>query len=180
MAEADDAGQQVGGAHVAAGEADAGEEEGEACGGVGDPEVGGECEDGAGSGGHPVHGGDHGEGAFADRADDLAGHPVEVQELGGVHGEGGADDLVDVSAGAEAAALAAQDEGAHGSLAGEFGEEIAQVGVGAEGERVDLLGAVEGDGGDAVLPGDPEVVPPFGRWCGTGEGAHPTDVITRS
>src|SRR3546814_5058502 len=35
-------GQQIGRAHVAAGEADPGEEEGEAGRGVGDPEVGGE------------------------------------------------------------------------------------------------------------------------------------------
>ena len=117
--------------------------------GVGDPEVGGQGEDRAGARGDPVHGGDHGEGALAEGADDLPGHPVEVEELGGVHGEGGADDLVDVAAGAEAAALAGQDQGAHGPLAGQLGEQVAQVGVGAEGERVELLGAGEGDGGDA-------------------------------
>ncbi|GAA3040476.1 hypothetical protein GCM10020000_18750 [Streptomyces olivoverticillatus] len=153
VAEADDAGQQVGGAHVASGEADLGEEEGEARGGVGDAEVGGEGEHGPGSRGDPVQGGDHRERAFAQRPYDLAGHAVEVEQAAGVHGEGGADDVVDVASGAEAAACPAEHEGPYGSVAGELGEEVAQVGVGAEGEGVEFGGAGEGDGGDTVVEG---------------------------
>lgn len=172
VAEADDAGQEVGGAHVAAGEADAGEEEGEAGRGVGHPEVGGEGEDRAGARRHAVHGGDHREGALAYGPDDLPGHPVEVEQLGGVHGEGGADDLVDVAAGAEAAAVAGQYQGPYGLLPGEFGEQVAQVGVGAEGEGVELLGAGEGDGGHTVGDLAPQMPPVGGVGGGAGEGTH--------
>lgn len=113
VAEADHAGQQVGGTHVAAGEADAGEEEGEAGGRVGDAEVGGQGEDRARSGGDPVQGGDHRERALPYRPHHLAGHPVEVQQPGGVHGQGRADDLVHVAAGAEPAALSGQHQRPH-------------------------------------------------------------------
>ncbi len=138
------------------------EQEREAGGGVGDPEVRGQGEDGARARGDPVHRGDHGERALAQRPYNLAGHPVEVEQFAGVHGQGGADDVVDVAAGAEAAALAAEHEGPYGTVAGQLRKEIAQVGIGTEGEGVELLGAVEGDGRDAVVEGEAQIPPLLG------------------
>ncbi len=172
VAEADDPGQQIGGAHVAAGEADPGEEEGEAGRGVGDAEVRRQGQHGPGPGGHPVDRGDDGEGALPQGADDLSGHPVEVEEPRGVHGQGGADDLVDVPAGAEAAPLPREDESADRAFPGELGEEVAQIGVGAEGERVEFLGAIECDGGHTVVPGQPQMAPAFGGAGRAGKRAH--------
>ncbi|BFO16291.1 hypothetical protein SHKM778_26790 [Streptomyces sp. KM77-8] len=180
VAEADHAGQQIRRAHVAAGEADPGEEEGEAGAGVGDPEVGGQGEDRAGARRHPVDRGDHGERALPYRPHHLAGHPVEVEKPGRVHGEGRADDLVDVAAGAEAAPLAGQHQGAYGPLAGQLGKEIAQVGVGAEGERVELVGAGEGDGGDAVGHIEAHMLPAGGAGGGAGEGTHEGGLLGRA
>lgn len=159
MAQAHDPGQEVGRAHVAAGQADPGEEEGEAGRGVGDTEVRRQGEHRSGARRHPVHRRDHREGALPDGAHHLAGHAVEVQEPGGVHAERGADDLVDVAAGAEAASLAGQHQGPYGPLPGQLREQVPQVGVGAEGERVELLGAGQGDGGDAVGEIDAQVLP---------------------
>jgi len=173
VAESDHPGQQIGGAHVTAGEADPGEEEREARGRVGDAEVGGQREHRAGARRHPVHRRDHRERALPYGPHDLPGHPVEVEQLGGVHGEGRVDDLVDVTAGAEAAPLAGQHQRPYRSLPGQLGEQVAQVGVGAEGEGVEFLGAGEGDGGHAG-GGDveAEVLPGGGAGGRAGEGTH--------
>lgn len=174
MTESDDPGQQVGGAHVAAGEADPGEEEREARGRVGDTEVRGQRENRSGTRRHAVHRRDHREGALPYGPHDLPGHPVEVDQLGGVHGEGGADDLVDIAAGAEAAALSGQHQRPYGSLPGQLGEQVAQVGVGAEGEGVEFLGTGEGDGGHAGGGEvEAEVVP------GGGAGVEPVKGLIR-
>ena len=73
-------------------------------------EVGGEGEHRPGAGGHPVDRGDHRQRALAQRLDDRAGHARELEQPGGVELLQLADDLLDVAAGAEAAALAGEDE----------------------------------------------------------------------
>ena len=55
--------------------------------------------------------------------------------------------------------LSAEDERAGGTLAGQLREQVAQVGVGAEGEGVEPGGTGEGDGHDAVVLGDLDVLP---------------------
>ncbi len=73
-----------------------------------------------------------------------------------------ADDLLDVPARAEAAP-AAGDHDHPGVLAGEAAEQVAQVGVGLERERIELVGPVERDRHHAVGDCDVEVLPPLGR-----------------
>ncbi|CAM5239472.1 hypothetical protein SGLAM104S_02482 [Streptomyces glaucescens] len=172
MAEADDPRQQVGRAHVAAGQADAGEEEGEAGGGVATRKSAARASTAPAPAATPCTAAITGNGHSRTARTTWAGHPVEVEEPGGVQGEGGADDLVDVAAGAEAAPLAREHQGAHGPFPGQFGEQVPQVGVGAEGERVELVGAGEGDGGDAVGEVDAQMPPAGGAGGGAGEGTH--------
>ena len=62
-----------------------------------------------------------------------------------------ADDLLDVAARAEAASLAGEHEHAGVAAVGKLGEQVAQVGVDVEGQRVELVGAVEGQRRDAVV-----------------------------
>ena len=81
---------------------------------------------------------------------------------GGVHLDQLADDLVDVAAAAEALALAADHQHPGVAAVGQLGEQVAQVGVALEGQRVQLLGPVEGHRGDAVGDGEVEVLPVVG------------------
>ena len=61
------------------------------------------------------------------------------------------DDVAHISTAAEAlGALAAKDNRAHFRMALDATEEVAQRGVGGEGERVDAVGAIERDGGHAI------------------------------
>src|SRR5262249_38162746 len=83
-----------------------------------------------------------------------------------------ADDLLDVATGAEAAALAGDHQHADVAAVGQLGDQVAQVGVALEGQRVQLLRAVEGDGGDAVLHLEVEVLPLLRERRRSAERAH--------
>ena len=122
------------------------------------PEVGGQRDDRAGAGGDAVDRGDDRERALAHGLDHRAGHPGELEQLGGLHPQL-ADDLLDVAARAEAAALAGDDERAHVAAVRQLGEQVAEVGVDVEGQRVELLRAVKRHRGDAVVDVEVEVLP---------------------
>ena len=85
----------------------------------------------------------------------------------GVHRDQLADDLVDVAAAAEALALAADHQHPDVAAVRQLGEQVAQVGVALEGQRVQLLGPVQGHRGDAVGDREVEVLPVVGdpRRC---------------
>jgi len=88
------------------------------------------------------------------------------------HGQGGADDLVDVPARAERPAAAPHDQDPYIATLRELGEQVAQVGVRFERERVELVRAVEGHGGHAVGQREPEVLPLAGQRGRSTERAH--------
>ena len=62
-----------------------------------------------------------------------------------------ADDLVHIAAGAEVVARAHQHDGLHVVRPLELVEQVAQLSIRIERERVLALGAVERDGGDTAL-----------------------------
>ena len=115
------------------------------------PEVGRQREHRAGAGGDAVDRRDDRERAVAHRLHDGAAHARELEQLAGGHPLQLADDLLDVAAGAEAAALAGEDEHARVAAVRQLGEQVAQVGVDVEGQRVELVRPGEGDGRDAVV-----------------------------
>ena len=92
----------------------------------------------------------------------VAGHLREAHQALGVHPDQLADDLVDVASAAEPLALAADHQHAGVTAVRQLGEQVAEVGVGLEGERVELLGPVEGHRRDAVGDGEVEVLPVVG------------------
>ena len=85
-------------------------------------------------------------------------HPCECQQSGRVAREELADDLLHVAAGAEAAPRSCDHHDARALARFERRDEVAQLGVGLEGERVQLLRAVERDRADAVRLGEPEML----------------------
>ena len=70
-----------------------------------------------------------------------------------------ADDLVDVAPAAEPFAFAADDQRADILMVRKFGEQITQVGVALERQRIQLLGTIQRYRGDAIGLAEPEVVP---------------------
>src|SRR5699024_10605980 len=116
-----------------------------------------------------------------DRAHHVAGHRGEVQQLVRSHLQRRADDLVHVTAGAERTPLPAEDHDAGVVPMRQLGEEVTQIGVRLEGERVELVRAGERDRGDAVGALGPEVLPGVGERDGSAERAHrrtPVVVLT--
>ena len=99
------------GAHIAAGEANAGEEEGGLRVGCAETEVGGERDHGACTDAHPIHRCDHRLRAGADRLHQIAGHAGKGEQAFHVPLEQRPDDVVDVPAGAEIAAIGRDDHG---------------------------------------------------------------------
>ena len=74
---------------------------------------------------------------------------VKAMQVAHVHAGQRRDDLVHVAAGAEVAAGAGDHHRLDLAAVGQVAEEVAQLGVGVEGERVLPLGPVQGDEGDA-------------------------------
>ena len=70
-----------------------------------------------------------------------------------------ADDLLDVAARAEPAALAGEDEDADVAAVRQLAEQVAEIGVDVERERVQLVRARERDRRDAVVEREVEVLP---------------------
>ena len=60
----------------------------------------------------------------------------------------------------------------HVGVVRQLGEQVAQVGVRLEGQRVELLGPVQRDGGDAAVDREAEVLPVVGQRRRRPEPAH--------
>ena len=93
----------------------------------------------------------------------VAGHAREHQQLGRLQLDQRADDLVHVAARAEVAAGALHDDAMHVAGVAQLAEQVAQFGVGREGQRVLALGPVQRDDADAVLDLPGEVLRPGSR-----------------
>ncbi len=113
----------------------------------------------AGAGRDPVDGRDHRQRALAQGLHHRAGHPGELEQLRGRHLLQLADDLLDVAAGAEPAALPGEHDHLRVAAVRQLGQEVAQVGVDVEGERVQLVRPGERDRRDPVVDGEVEVLP---------------------
>src|SRR5262245_14245425 len=137
--------------HVAAGQAHAVEEKRHLGARRSQAHVASHGQDRAGAGAYAVDGGDDRLRARAHGLDHLAGHAGEIEKLRRLHLDERLDDLEDVAAGAEIAAGTGDDERPDGFLSGGRAEEIDDLGVAVEGERVFLVGPVERDGGDLAV-----------------------------
>ena len=104
-----------------------------------------QCDHRAGAGAHAVDRGDDRLRAVAHRLDEIAGHPGEREQLRRRHLRQRPDDLVDVAARAEVAAGAADHHALHVARVDESAEEIAQLRVRVERQRILLLRPVERD-----------------------------------
>ena len=78
--------------------------------GVAEAQVGGHGDDGAGADADAVDRGDDRLAAVEHRLDEVAGHPGEGEQALHVAVDERADDVVDVAAGAEVAAVGAEDD----------------------------------------------------------------------
>src|SRR5262249_22787296 len=119
------------------------------------------------------------------RAAELAAAAVGLRRTHGdiVRGRapGGADvgEQAHIGARAEAAARTGEDDGAHRLVASRFGHRLLHLVAHGGGPRVELLGTVQGDGCDAIVPCEEEVFvaldrslvlprwPSASRWCGS-------------
>ena len=110
-------------------------------------QVGRHRDDRAGARADAVDRGDDRLRAGAHRLDQVAGHAGEHQELGRLQPHQRADDLVHVAAGAEVPARAGEHDRMHVVGMAQPREQVAQLGVGLEGERVLALGPVQRDRG---------------------------------
>ena len=154
---ADDPRQDRAGTHVAARQTDTREQEGRARRRGRVTQVGRHREDRAGAGADTVHRGGDRLRAGAHRLHQVAGHARESKQS--VHGHTGQrrDDFVDVATGTEVAAGAGQHDGLHVGRAVQGAEQVAQLRVGFEGQRVLAFGAVESDDAHALLDAPAEV-----------------------
>ena len=151
--------QEVRGAHVGAGEADSREQECKRCRARQEAEVARKREHRSGSGGDPVDRSDDREGALAHRLHDRARHPREGKEVGRLGALELADDLLHIPAGAEPAPLAREDEHSCVSAVRELAEQVAEVGVDVEGERIQLVRARQRHRRDPVGNAELEILP---------------------
>ena len=118
----------------------------------GDADVAAQRQVHPGAGGRAVDGGDdrlrripHGQQRqVAIRRDLLAQRPLAPTFLGLVHG-------LDVAAGAEALARAGDDDHAHVRIVAALEDGVVQIVTQSVAERVQALGAIQREGGDAVL-----------------------------
>ena len=147
---ADQARQDRAGAHVAAREADAVEQEGGLAARRAQPQVRGHRHDRACACANAVDRGDDRLRAGAHRLHQIAGHAREHQQLGRLQPNQRADDLVHVTARAEVVAGADQHDGMHVGRVLERAEQVAQLGIRVEGQRVLAVGAIQCEGCDAV------------------------------
>ena len=93
-------------------------------------------------------------GAGAHRLHHLAGHAGEVEQLDRAHLGQRLDDLEHVAAGAEIAAGAGDDDGLDALVLGRRAEQIDDLGVAVEGQRVLLVRPVERQRRDLAVDGE--------------------------
>ena len=148
MCHADDPGQQPGRAHVGAGQPDSREEESDLGALRRDTDVARRRDHGPRAGHRSVERRHDRAAALADGENEVAGETGELEQSRGIPREQRADDVLDISAGAEGPAGAGDDDGANARLGIERAEGVPELGVDLEGERVEPLGPVEGDGRD--------------------------------
>src|SRR5690606_21554024 len=135
-------------------------------------EVGGQGDHRPGSCGHSVDRRHHGNRDLTDRLDDCARHAGEIEQRPGIHIEEATDDLVDVSARAETATGAGDDDRSDVVAMRYLAEEVAEVCVHVEGEGVETVGPREGQGGNPVVDRQIEVAPFLGEAGRSAKRAH--------
>ena len=113
--------------------------------------VRGERDHRARAGGDPVDRRDHGQRALAQGLDERAGHACELEQSRRRERDELADDLLDVTPGAEPAPLPGDHEHLHIAPMGQADDEVTQLRVQLEGERVELVGTVESHRRDPAL-----------------------------
>ena len=144
-------GKDGAGAHVAAGKPDLVEQERHLGAGRREAQVGRHGDDGAGARADALDRRDDRLRRGAHGLHQFARHAREGGEALGVHLDEGADDLEHVAAGREVAACPRDDDGFDLIVLGAGMEEIGQLAVALEGERVLLVRTVEGHGRDGAI-----------------------------
>ena len=152
---ADDAWEHRAGAHIAAGEAYAREEKRGLRLGRGDPQVGEERDHRAGADADTVDGSDDRLRTGAHGFDEIAGHTGKGQQPLHVAGEQRTDDVVNVAAGGEIAAVRGNDDRFDHVIRGQAPEQVAELGIRVERQRVLSLRPRERDHANAAV--DPPV-----------------------
>ena len=155
---ADDARQDRAGAHVAAGQANAIEKERRLAARGAQTQVGSHRQDGARAGTHAVNCSDDRLRARAHRLHQLARHAREHQQFGRLQLHERTDDLVHITAGAEVVARTGQHDGFDVIRPLELMEQVAQLGIRIERERVLALRPVERDGGNTAFHAPQEML----------------------
>src|SRR5438093_10958774 len=146
---ADDPWQQPRGTHVGAGEADFREEERDSRGCRGTAHVARRRNHGAGAGGGAVEGGDDRPAALPDGENQIACHPRELEQAAVVARKERSDDVAHVAAGAERLPGAGDDDRTDHSIVVDGAEGLTELVVDVERERVEPIGPIECDRGDA-------------------------------
>jgi hypothetical protein len=147
---ADDARQHGAGAHVAAGQPDPVEQEGSLAARRSQPQVGGHRHDGAGAGADAVDRRHDGLRAGTHGFHQVARHASEHQQLGRLQPHQRADDFMHVAAGAEIVTGTGDHHRMDVGGVFQLAEQVAQLGIRLEGQRVLAFGPVQRDGGDAA------------------------------
>ena len=149
VAEPHDPRQEVRGAHVRAAQPDLREDETEPCMRRGDPEITRRRDHRTGTDGDPVDRRDHRALACSDRFDQAAGRTRERDERGGVATQQLLDDIVLITARAEATPAPGDHHGADLGDRVELLERLGELLVALERQRVEPLRAIERDRRDA-------------------------------
>ena len=144
----DDARQDGAGPHVASGQTDADKQKCSPRPGCADPHIRGHRKNRTGAGTDAVNGGDDWLRAMAHRLDHGAGHRREFTQARHVFAGQGFDDLEDVTAGTEVTPCPRDHNRPHLPVLMEALENIPQLCVRVEGQRILPLGPVQGDGCD--------------------------------
>jgi len=122
------------------------------------PQVGGHRQDRAGASAHAVDRRNERLRALPHRLHGLAGHAGKFEQMDRVHLDQRADDLEHVAAGTEIAAFAGEDEGLHLLVLCGSAENIGDLGVALEGERVLLVGPVQRERRDLAVDREPHML----------------------
>ena len=137
--------------HISAGEADPREQKRRLGLRRREPQIGGHGENCARAGADPVDRGDDRLRAFAHRLDDVSGHSRECNQVRHFHFGQRFDDLEDVAARGEVSASARQHDRAHIRGMGQIAEEIAELSIGVEGQRILAFRPIEPHRRDAPV-----------------------------
>ena len=167
----DDPRQDRAGAHIATGEADLVEQKRDLGTNSGEPHVGCHRDDRTRAGTDSLDRGYNRLRAGPHRLDEIAGHTGEGDQALGIHLHQRADDLEHIAAGGEIAASAGHHDHLDLIIGCACAEEIRELAIAFEGQRIFPLGTVERHGCYAVGHDQQEVV---GRiicqWNGHGIG----------